>query len=1025
MKSLLLKIRFRLAPAGSRRERAYHTLRVGLAVWRRSGFRRFLQTAPWWLRSGWSGSGLSGEPPARDDAYQRWRRRVEPGRRDLARQSREAGVLPYRPLISVITPVFNPPSEILDETLGSVQSQTYDRWEYRLVDGGSDRAGVREVLQSWAERDDRLKVQFLGENRGISGNLNAALALAQGEYVAFLDHDDLLAPEALFQIVKALNEEPRPDVVYFDEDKISEDGRSRRAPWFKPTRPSPSLMLSTNVLMHSVVRRSLLEEVGGFDPAMDGAQDWDLALRLIEDDPRVVHVPRVLYHWRQVPGSASRDINAKPWAFPAQKRCLEAHLARRGVDGARVEFPEVGRVRITWPAPRELVSLLIPTRDKVSLLRRCLDSILEKTTYPNYEILVLDNGSQEEETLAYFSALEAEARVRVIPHPGPFNFHTINNRGARETAGQVLVFLNNDTEVLEPTWLEELAGWALQPGVGPVGAKLLRPDGTIQHAGIIMGLAGHGSHVFDGAPEETYGPFGSSEWYRDYQAVTGACLAVSREVFEALDGFDETYRVGYGDIDLCLRATAAGRRVVYTPFARLLHHEGGTRGLHLPPADVLRASLTMFDRVQADDPFFNPNLSHRQRVPVVAAQTEGDRSEILLKILYDFDLLGQEDPGIPDPARWRPPLPARSRSRRRKILVVSHELSRTGAPIILWNVAERLAAAGYGVRVLSPFDGPLKEAYEGAGMPAEVLPFALEDARRLVGRLGEADLVLANTILTFRAVNAARAFGVPALWWVHESSYGRGLAESSPGVAGAFRAAQAVLFPAQAIADLYTDFGDPASFHPIHYGVELPGGEEAGGEAPPFQRQPGKLYLAHIGSVEHRKGQDLTLGALESLPPAIRGQVECFFIGRILEKSERAYCRRILRAGRRLPNVHVLGEVPLEQVRAYLEAADVFVLPSRDEALPISMLEAVGVGKPVLVSRVGGVEEVIEHGVNGLLVDREDVGGIAEQILTLYNNRELLPQLAAAARRTYLAGLTLERFSGQVLDLVRDLIGEP
>ncbi len=430
------------------------------------------------------------------------------------------------------------------------------------------------------EHDRRIQATFLDANLGISGNSNQALSMAHGEFVVLLDHDDLLAPNLLYEVVRLLNQDHTADIIYYDEDKVSEDGTNRRDPWFKPGRWSPDLLLSTNYLMHSVIRRTLLLEANGFDSQMDGAQDWDLSLRLTSKPRQIRHIPRVLYHWRQMPGSAARDANAKPWALPAQERCVAAQLERMEVPGARVVFPSLGRVRVLWPSTGMKVSIIIPTKDKVELLRDCLSSILAQTSYPDYEIILVDTGSTADETRSYYAELAAEPRVRIVEYSGAFNYSLANNLGVQHASGELLLFLNNDTAALDPDWLDELAGWAARPEVGVVGCKLLRPDGTIQHAGIIMGLAGHGSHIFEGEREDHYGLFGSSEWYRDYLAVTGACMAMRREVFEELGGFDPAYQIGYGDIDICLRAGAASYRVVYTPFARVLHHEGATRGFN-------------------------------------------------------------------------------------------------------------------------------------------------------------------------------------------------------------------------------------------------------------------------------------------------------------------------------------------------------------------------------------------------------------------------------------------------------------
>ena len=1020
MRSLLLKLRHQLIPAKSRRERLYHALRVAGVIVREAGWRAFFQRYPWWLRT-YVRQQNPAEPGSLGSwVYQRWIKANEPKKAALRRQRADAQALPRQPLITILTPVYNPDPRVLEDTLRSVIAQTYPNWEMCLADGASDKPGVRAVLEEYARRDARIRVRFLEQNQGISANSNAALEMAQGEYVQLLDHDDLLAPNALFEVARRIHQDPEVDILYFDEDKVSADGRQRHSPWFKPEALSPDLLLSTNYLFHSVIRRSLLLETGQFDPAVDGAQDLDLSLRMLEKNPRLAHIPHIVYHWRQVPGSAASDANAKPWAYAAQKRCLEAHLQRLGYPQATVDFPSLGNVHIRWPLSGQKVSIIIPSKDKVDVLRPCLESIFSQTAYPDYEIILVDTGSAEPETQVYYESLASEPRLTLVRDTAPFNFHRVCNLGARHARGEVFIFLNNDTEALDPAWLDELVGWAERPEVGVVGAKLLRPDGTIQHAGIIIGLAGHGSHVFDGGREHLYGPFGSTEWYRNYQAVTGACMALRRSVFEQLGGFDEMYQVGYGDIDLCLRAAQAGYRVIYNPFARLLHHEGATRGLSQPPSDVLRASMSMFPLIQAGDPYFNPHLSPLQRVPALALPGEPTPTETLFRILQTFDLISSDDMDAGDPARWQvalrgeTPEPPPDKAR---IVVISHELSRSGAPILIWQIARSLARRGHPVTVLSPFDGPLHQACLDDGMTVHILPSLMKDARLALPYMVGQDLVIANTILTFRTIHAARASGLPVIFYIHESGFGQNQCRIFPGVAAAVRGADRLIFCSHATASLYTPFADQQRIAVLHTGLEhLP--PDPSILVPPFERQPGKLYLVTVASIESRKGQDVLLRALEALPPEVASQVECFLIGRILYKLEKSFCERVVQKAERMGNAHVLGEIPAAQVKRYLTAADVFVLPSRDESLPLALIEAMAFGKPSIVTDVGGVTEIVKDGVDALIIPSEDHLALSKSIQRLCLEPEFRYNLGVQAQRTFQQNLTLARYQDQFYALV-------
>lgn len=557
------------------------------------------------------GSSAASSGPAWADPYPVWLAEHRASTSALQAQRAHVPRLGWRPRVSILVPVFNPPPGVLAEMIESVLAQTYDRWELVLADGASTLPGVRETLNRYATRDPRVRLLSLVRNLGISGNTNAALGAASGDYVALLDHDDLLEPDMLFEVVTRLAAAPETDIVYFDEDKVSADGRVHRDPWFKPHAWAPEHLLAGNPLMHSVVRLSLMREVGGFDAATDGAQDWDVMLRLTERTARVIHVPRVLYHWRQVQGSASVSLAAKPWVIDLQPRVIASHLRRVGLNDVTHEMLAPGLFRFAWPVSGQRVSIIIPSRDKSALLARCLASLTQRTRYPDVEIIVVDTGSVEPATQGVYAMWRDRISV-AMDHAQPFNYSRACNIGARAATGNLLLFLNNDTEILEPGWLEEMARWAERPGCGAVGAKLLYPNGAIQHAGVVVGMG----HLFSGAHEMYAGSyFGSPNWYRPLSAVTGACMLVPRAAFEQVGGFDEGFEIAFGDVDLCLRLRAAGFSVVYTPHARLRHHEGATRANVITPADQYLADQRLGPMVAAGDPFFNPNLDPLNRIP--------------------------------------------------------------------------------------------------------------------------------------------------------------------------------------------------------------------------------------------------------------------------------------------------------------------------------------------------------------------------------------------------------------------------
>jgi GT2 family glycosyltransferase/SAM-dependent methyltransferase len=561
-----------------------------------------------------------------DDVYARWIEENEPSASDLQKQQIMSVAFSYRPLISIITPVYKISVDILTSTIESVIHQTYDHWELCIAAGNSDDPQIQELLQKYADADPRIRITFLQENLGISGNSNVALSEAGGDFVLFLDHDDVLAPFALFEIVSALNDDSLHDLIYSDRDLLSEDGTCRYNPLFKPDW-SPDIMLSANYLAHlCAIRREVIERVGYFNEELDGAQDWDLFFRVIEETRNIFHIPKILYHWRSVHTScAERGEHAKPYIINAQKRVIEDHLHRHYLQGS-VALWNPGGWHVQWDVSDEnLVSIVIPTKN-ASLLKDCIESLEELTSYPHYEIIVIDTGMDRSREPDFIRRIGAMKHLRIIEYTLPFNYSSVNNLGVREAAGDLILFLNDDTVIIDPKWLSELVGWALQNPIGVVGAKLLHPDKTIQHAGVILGLTGFAGHIFAGESQHSMGCFGSTDWYRNYHAVTGACMMVRREVFQEVGGFDEGFILCGSDVDFCLRIHGLGYRIVYNPFAVVEHLESVSRGKDIPKGDFLLSYRRYEPFIREGDRYFNPNLSSWRCAP--SLRTDGEEQPI-------------------------------------------------------------------------------------------------------------------------------------------------------------------------------------------------------------------------------------------------------------------------------------------------------------------------------------------------------------------------------------------------------------
>lgn len=556
-------------------------------------------------------------PIVRRSLFRRWIRNNEPNKKELEKQRIRAKCLPEQPLISLLVPVYNPPIYILEQTLDSVAAQTYTNWECCIANGDSSNQAIKDLLDAREKADQRFKVIHLEQNRGIALNTNAAAAIASGSFVGFLDHDDVLAPFALFEVAVRIWNDTAIDLFYSDEDVLNEKG-NRTEPFFKPGY-SPDLLRSMNYMCHFLmIRKTLGESLYWLREGFDGAQDFDFILRATEVAKKVERIPSILYHWRSVKGSTAADYYAKPYATTSGIRALQDHLQRVKTPGEvnTNYMPTWYRVNYTL-AEAPLVSIIIPNHDHAEDLRRLITSILEKSTYTNFEILIIENNSSLPETFELYELLKMEdSRISILEWNHPFNYSAVNNFGVDNARGEVLLFLNNDMEVISPDWLEQMLMHANRGAVGAVGAKLIYPNDTIQHAGIIVGIAGTAGHSHKGYYKDRVGYGGLLKQVHNVSANTAACLMVRREIFLEAGGFDPNYVLAFGDVDLCLKIMHKGYLNVWTPFAELYHYESKTRGYETSPEQRARFTneISYFKHrwkefLNAGDSFYNPNLT--------------------------------------------------------------------------------------------------------------------------------------------------------------------------------------------------------------------------------------------------------------------------------------------------------------------------------------------------------------------------------------------------------------------------------
>lgn len=526
----------------------------------------------------------------------------------MARATDDIEGFEYRPVISLIMTVWNTQADYFDNAVRSILNQTYPLWELCIAGDASSLRNVTSVLNEYGERDSRIKVLELPLQSGIVGAANNAITMAVGDFLGFMDCDDKLAPHALLEIVRLLNRVQDADLIYTDEDCLIEKG-VHCAPTFKPDW-SPDLLMSVNYVGHLlVVRRTHIEKIGGFRDRIAGYSYYDLILRLSELTRKIFHIPQILYHWREKPSSTSYLTKSKQMDMEAGREVIGEALARRNING-QVSIMENGHYRVNYQVKGEpLISIIIPTRDGLELLSRCLDSIQSKSTYQNYEIIVVDNGSTDENTLEYLDGLTRKDRFTVLPFHGPFNYSCINNFAVSQSRGEYLLFLNNDTEVITPNWLEEMLSIAQRPETGAVGVKLIFPDKRIQHGGVILGIGGIAGHAFYGLPDNEPGYMELLTLRRNCAAVTAACLMVRRSVFIEVEGFDEKLDVAYNDVDFCLKIADLGYLNVWTPYAVLYHYESATRRYSLYENNTKYFYQKWRSVFEKGDSFYNPNLT--------------------------------------------------------------------------------------------------------------------------------------------------------------------------------------------------------------------------------------------------------------------------------------------------------------------------------------------------------------------------------------------------------------------------------
>ena len=550
--------------------------------------------------------------------YEVWIRENEPKKSELDAQRKHK--FKYEPKISLVVPMYNTPVKFFEELVDSLIRQTYSNWELCLADGSPEK---NPKIEKITNKDKRIKYKFLGVNKNISGNTNEALKLVTGDFIGLLDHDDMLLDFSLYEVVKAINENPDVEFLFSDEDKIDDNYKNRFEPYFKSDY-GPDSLNSINYICHfSVFKKELMDKLEGFRSKYDGAQDYDIILRMTEFTQNIVHIPKILYHWRVHKDSTAKTPEAKPYTREAGRKAVEDHLKRIGLEAVVREGRLIGTNEVEYKViGNPKVSIMIPNKDEIDTLKVCLNSILEKTTYKNYEINIIENNSEKKETFEYYKELEKNPKIHILKYPEKgFNYSKIMNFAAKNSNGDFLMQLNNDTELLTPDWLQKMVGYCQRKDVGCVGVSLFYPDETYQHAGTIIGLGGIAGHRFVGLSKDYYkftgyqGYFGKESNIEDLSAVTAACLMTKKSVYEEVGYMNEKLAVAFNDVDFCLRIREKGYLVVYNPYVQLTHYESKTRGLEDSPekqkrflSEIEEFNKTWKKYMEKGDPYYNTNL---------------------------------------------------------------------------------------------------------------------------------------------------------------------------------------------------------------------------------------------------------------------------------------------------------------------------------------------------------------------------------------------------------------------------------
>jgi O-antigen biosynthesis protein len=928
---------------------------------------------------------------AAKEFYQEWMVRNENYDSDKLRA--EITHFTYKPLISIVTPVFNIDPVWLGKLLDSVMVQFYENWELILVDDGSTNAETKRFLGHCIPPDSRIKVVFGTRNEGISRASNKALELCSGEYVTFLDHDDELAVSALYEVLRLLNEDPKADIIYSDEDKITADQkgfRKRHDPFFKPDW-DPFLLMGSMYVGHlAVYRRKLVERVGRFRPEFDFSQDYDLALRVTEVTDNIRHIAKVLYHWRTVPESGA--AGGKSFARTSNIAALRSAVERRGLVANVVAERHCNRVRNRLEYS-PLVSIIIPTDNHENIID-CLNCLFDNTAHAAFEVIIVTNSKLAEILTKTYGN---NHKVRISLFDEPFNFSKKCNQGAEEAKGDFILFLNDDVQPMHSSWLEEMVEVFGHKDVGGVSPKMLYEDDSIQYAGMVTGVRGGVTTMFNRVPGDSSMYFNLVQTPRCVSVLSGACLLMKKELFFRIGGFDNVNTPTMdSDLDLSFKLLDLRYRLVYQPFA-CLRHLG-----HLSIGDI-----------EHED----KHLQENRRTAMYMIKRWGHRLSRDDYFTTNMRHLLHEDSGI-EYALFAD----RQRNEflsAKNILIINHDLSLTGAPILTFHAACRLQEKGYFVVSASPSDGPCRSLYTDRNIPVMIEPNVLGKSPihwQAAHFMRCFDAVVVSTVVPWRTVRALRNWSVPVIWLVHEtvSMIKQIVRHDYRDVRKTFPLANDIVICGKSTAQGFDEAEIEGNFS------VLPFAASPLSVSRNSNRRSDNFTILHVGSCERRKGQDVLIKSILSLPEKYLQNIKLKFAGAFTDGHYEKMLRTLARENDR---VAFLGEITRGEIGNHYHDCDLFVCSSRDETGPLVVAEAMSLGKPIVSTRVGSVPEMIEHMESGILVDVDDIRSLSEAIMMMMDHPVERERLGRNAARRCHEQLSIDIFTEKFTDIVQRRLG--